>query len=155
METDDADRFWDFSVWIYAEPLVKASALRLQDEAGLDVNIALYAVFAAVCKGERLDKAAFEAMIKAVEPVNEAMVRPFRAARRKARGRDKARLLDAELAAERLAQQLIVEAQPSGEPAADAITLNLTAYGGAVTADLDAACRSRLAQGFPPALDGA
>jgi len=154
MSTDDVDPFWEFSVWLYADPKVKAASLRLQDEAGLDVNIALYAVFAAVYKGVRLAPAAFLAIAAAVEPWNEDIVRPLRATRRRVQG-EKAALREAELAAERSAQALIVAAAPPGEPAADAITLNLIAYGGAVTAELDAACRLRLARGFPPAPDRA
>ncbi len=56
-----AEAFWTFSTGLYAAPGVEAHMLALQDEHGLDVNLALFCLFAAHVR-RPLDYAAIEAM---------------------------------------------------------------------------------------------
>jgi len=42
MSLGSGNPFWDFSLAVYRRPGVAAACLRLQDEAGVDVNLLLY-----------------------------------------------------------------------------------------------------------------
>lgn len=37
--------FWNYSLWLYAQPGVSDACLRLQDEHGLDVNLVLFCIW--------------------------------------------------------------------------------------------------------------
>ena len=47
MAADDHTAFWNFSIVIYGQPGVREACLRLQDKAGLDVNVLLYCLWRA------------------------------------------------------------------------------------------------------------
>ncbi len=74
-------RFWDFSATLYARPGIAAACLRLQDRHGADVNLLLFAVWAAA-RGVTLDREAFRAAGQAVAGWQAAVVRPLRLLRR-------------------------------------------------------------------------
>jgi uncharacterized protein (TIGR02444 family) len=117
---------WRFSLALYARPGVAASLIALQDRAGCDVNLMLYALWLGV-RGVRLDEAGLAAAAAAIAPINIAAVAPLRRLRRQLRGNDdplvaslRPRVLGLELAAERqvqyrLAVQLPVSAMSEHE----------------------------------------
>lgn|SRR4051812_48904844 len=134
--------FWSFSVEVYGRPGVAPACLALQDRFGCDVNLVLFALWAARC-GTALDPAEFERLDDAVKGWRAEIVEPIRALRRRlksdsfAASREAAeacrkKLLDAELAAERAAQELLartVTLQPqSGELQHDLARANVTSY---------------------------
>lgn len=89
METDaplDADRnpFWDFSVGFYNKPGVAAACLHVQDRHGIDVNLLLFGVWAAVAGRPALDRAAFADLMTSTAAWH-AIVRTVRSARRMAK----------------------------------------------------------------------
>ncbi len=76
-----AEAFWTFSTGLYAAPGVEAHMLALQDEHGLDVNLALFCLFAAHVR-RPLDYAAIEAMRASGLAWGRGVVAPLRQARR-------------------------------------------------------------------------
>lgn len=73
--------FWAYSLHIYAQHGVSEACLALQDGAGADVNIALFALWAASL-GQRLLPADFHAIEVRVQPWRTQVIHPLRAARR-------------------------------------------------------------------------
>ena len=73
--------FWSFSLDLYARPGVAPACLALQDRFGCDVNILLFALWAARC-GKALARADFDALDAAVAPWRGGVVEPIRALRR-------------------------------------------------------------------------
>lgn len=139
--------FWDFSLAFYADPEVQAACLVLQDQAGCDVNLVLYALYRAR-GGDTLDMDSLAALEAGVRPVREIAVAPLRAIRRhmKAEGlaadpdgfeRLRNEVKTVELHAEKLMQSLLAQADPVTEPAepAEAARSNLVAYGRIIGAD--------------------
>jgi uncharacterized protein (TIGR02444 family) len=127
MVADDRTAFWNFSVAIYGRPGVREACLRLQDEAGLDVNVLLYCLWRAA-RGTDLAADDLRARLAALAPWMAAAVKPLRTLRRALKAADGlpseagelARQLSAlELEAERTAQGLILSAWP--EPPAGAM----------------------------------
>lgn len=82
-ETKDelAQAFWNFSTGLYSSPAVEAHLLTLQDRDGLDVNLALFCLFAAQAR-RPLDYAAIEAMRALAIAWGYGVVAPLRQARR-------------------------------------------------------------------------
>ena len=80
-----AEAFWQFSLGFYAIPGVAAALLALQDREGLDVNLALFALWFGLSGGGRLDGEALEAADRAVRPIRTDVVEPLRALRRRLR----------------------------------------------------------------------
>ena len=108
--TAAGDAFWRFSLALYARPGVADALIALQDRAGRDVNLILYALWLGV-RGIRLDAAALAAAAAAIAPINTAAVAPLRRLRRRLKGTDdphlaalRRRILGLELAAERSVQ---------------------------------------------------
>ena len=127
MVAEDRTAFWNFSIAIYGRPGVRDACLRLQDEAGLDVNVLLYCLWRAAC-GRDLEAEDLRARLAALAPWMAAAVKPLRTLRRALKAADGlpsdaaelARQLSAlELEAERTAQDLILSAVP--EPPAKAV----------------------------------
>lgn len=99
--------FWDFSLAVYRRPGVAAACLDLQDRRGADVNVLLFAAWAATACGVRLTAEALARLDAAVAPWREEVVRPLRAVRRRVKEEDDglyARLKTTELEAERIQQ---------------------------------------------------
>lgn len=74
--------FWDFSLDFYGRPGVSAACLALQDEAGLDVNIVLFCIWAAQEGGGQLDEATMRRCIGVTSGWQAEIVTPLRELRR-------------------------------------------------------------------------
>lgn len=108
-----AEIFWAFALTLYAKPGVPAACLALQDGFGADVDMVLFALWAASL-GRRLTPACLDAADAAGAVWRRTVIQPVRAARRACRPPPpgafdhaaadalRAQLLAAELAAERL-----------------------------------------------------
>ncbi len=79
--TGPGTAFWRFSLALYGRPGVADSCLKLQDEAGADVNLLLLGFWRAEQGLAPWNAAEIAALAAAIAPVNEVL-RPFRAARR-------------------------------------------------------------------------
>ena len=91
--------FWAFSLAFYAQPAVMPACLALQDQHGVDVNLALLCCWV----GEALDAAALAGADALVLDWRAEVVQPLRAVRRWLKGRDDA--LRREVAAQELAAE--------------------------------------------------
>lgn len=133
--------FWAYSLHIYAQRGVSEACLALQDGAGADVNIALFALWAASL-GQRLLPADFSAVEARVQPWRTQVIHPLRAARRALRHlatpgdarRFHASVKATELEAERQQQAMMEPMLPWRElDVADMLAeANLAAYATAV-----------------------
>ena len=110
----DPDDFWSFSLRVYGESAVRASCLALQDEAGADVNVILFLLYAAT-QHVALHAADVSRIDRSCSEWRETVIRPLRAARRAVASSVKSNVADAyaalksaELAAEKVAQELLV-----------------------------------------------
>src|SRR5260370_35545910 len=83
------DGFWRFSLAFYARPGVAEALIALQDRAGRDVNLVLFALWLGVYRRRRLDAAELAAAATAIAAPNAAAAVPCRRLRRRrnARGR--------------------------------------------------------------------
>lgn len=142
------DDFWGYSLALYRSPAVARACLALQDRAGADVNMLLFCCWwSALGRGSIADRSLMR-IVAAARRWQDGTIAPLRRIRlgfKPASGSVPTlvvalcdRVLAAELAAERLAQQAIFEAAfvTSGakprRPArrsADAV-INLVAYAG-------------------------
>ena len=73
--------FWEFTLELYPEPGVAAACIALQDEHGADVNLLLFALWAA-SRGARLTSDDIRRVEAAVYDWRTGVVQPLRAARR-------------------------------------------------------------------------
>jgi len=106
-----AEGFWRFSLAFYARPGVAEALLGLQDRAGLDVNLILFALWRGAVHGHRLEMAELQAAEAAVAPLRREIVEPVRDLRRRLKTqtdgdiqRLRRRVAVLEVAAERAAQ---------------------------------------------------
>jgi uncharacterized protein (TIGR02444 family) len=82
------EAFWTFSLEFYQTPGVEGACLELQDRHGADVNLVLFALWAASC-GACLDVAAIAEAERVARPWRETVTQPLRLARRALKmGRD-------------------------------------------------------------------
>ena len=105
---DGGNPFWQFSLSLYDSPGVAAACLALQDRHGLDVNLLLFACFAAA-RGVALAPADVAELDEVCAAWRDSVIKPLRELRRRAgddfdQGEVKEALLAAELAAERAQQ---------------------------------------------------
>ncbi|HKS89918.1 MAG TPA: TIGR02444 family protein, partial [Stellaceae bacterium] len=56
-DADAGEAFWRFSLALYARPGVAEALIALQDRAGRDVNLMLFALWFGAVRGRRLDAA--------------------------------------------------------------------------------------------------
>jgi len=137
-----ANPFWDFSLEIYERPGVAEACIGLQDDAGLDVNVLLYCIWAAVEGPGRLDEADMQRALDLTGDWQARVVRQLRSARRAAGTLGGASLFvnacrrdiaATELSAERVEQWLLFDAvtersrEMTGQPL-DAACGNLAGY---------------------------
>ncbi len=115
---------WHFSCAFYAQPGVSEALLALQDRAGLDVNLILFALWRGACGLHRLSHAELMAAERSAGPIRAAVVLPLRALRQKLRSdgdadiqRLRERIKRLEIAAERIVQHRL--ARLAGTPAGD------------------------------------
>ncbi len=157
--------FWDFSLGFYARPGVSASCIDLQNRHGADVNLVLYAFWAA-SEGHCLSADDIADADRLAAPWRETVIQPLRRARQAMKpppeGLDTAsvealrrRVLAVELEAERLQQESLARHfAPGGRAAAPAAAAreNLLQYAAHAGIPADAAALSALLEAFagPP-----
>ena len=123
---------WAFALRLYAQPGVAEACLRLQDEAGVDVMMSLMIVFAAVRHRVLLTPAEIRELDEACRPWREQIVHPLRAIRIRLKTGPspapgsttepfRSTIKAAELAAERLQNQLLAERLPLRAPERDIV----------------------------------
>lgn len=132
-----ADDFWAFSLALYSRPRVAEYCLRLQDNAGANVNLLLFCCWTGR-RGLALDAQGLAAAAATIGDWQLRVLRPLRARRRTPgiAAAEKQRLLAEELIAERREQALLVQwladcglAHPGSVPDGDACARgNLTRY---------------------------
>ena len=105
------ESLWRFSLAFYARPGVAEALIALQDRAGCDVNVILFALWRGLVHGHRLDRAELAAAEAAVAPLRRAVIEPLRWLRRGLKADSdsdiqalRRRVAALELAAERRAQ---------------------------------------------------
>ena len=161
-EPSDDEALWRFSLAFYAHAGVSEVLIRLQDRAGLDVNLMLFALWLGVSGRRRLTSEELVMADRIVHPIRTGIVEPLRALRRKLRSDpdlDLQRLREAvkelELAAERIIQtRLARTAAPPGSdthPAARAAVAraNLALYlGPEMARSAEAATIREVLEGF-------
>jgi uncharacterized protein (TIGR02444 family) len=130
--------FWRFSLALYARPGVAEALIALQDRAGRDVNLILFALWAGAVHGVRLDSAGLAAAEAAIADLRHNVVALLRALRRRLKAAPdpesqelRRRVLMTELAAERRAQLRLAA--------------SLIARAGGVESDRHAAAEANLA----------
>ena len=131
--SDTEAESWAFALHLYALPGVADACLRLQEEAGVDVMMSLMTVFAAVQYRVLLTHAEIRELDEACQPWREQIVHPLRAIRTRLKSGPapapgsatepfRSTIKAAELAAERLQNQLLAERLPLRAPERDIVT---------------------------------
>ena len=77
---------WDYAVWLYGEPGVAAACLALQDQAGTDVNLLLFAAWLGAT-GRAPSPQVLAAAREMAEEWQDRVVRPLRIVRRELKPR--------------------------------------------------------------------
>jgi len=114
------NELWRFSLNFYDRPGIAAALIELQDSAGLDVNLILFALWLGLSGRGRLDKPRLIAAEQAVAAIRANVVMPLRGLRRRLKSIDDAdiqrlreKIAALEIDAERAAQdRLVVLAGP-------------------------------------------
>ena len=147
-ESPDDEALWRFSMAFYACAGVAEALIKLQDRAGFDVNLMLFALWFGLSGRNRFTGAELAAADRAAGPIRGDLVEPLRALRRRLRSNPDAdiqRLREEikrlELAAERILQNRL--ARLAGMPVTDndpasrltAAEANLALYLGREAAD--------------------
>jgi uncharacterized protein (TIGR02444 family) len=161
------DDLWTWSLRIYARDGFAPAALRLQDRAGLDVNLLLWCLWAGVVRRTDVGAAGVAAAAAAAGRWQAEVVRPLRAVRRALKGYPhpdpalaaalRERVAAEELAAERGEQALLAAVALDGRAADPAVAAarNLVHYSRwtgldpGATADADLALLLVTATGAP------
>ncbi|HTT81026.1 MAG TPA: TIGR02444 family protein [Stellaceae bacterium] len=117
------DGFWRFSLALYARPGVAPALLALQDRAGRDVNLILYALWLGAAHARPLDGATLSAAEAAVAPL-QGIVAELRGLRRRLRTAQdplvqalRRRIAALELAGEHSAQDGLAATNAAAPPA--------------------------------------
>lgn len=84
-ETSDDEELWRFSLTFYAFPDVARALIALQDRDGVDVNLALFALWLGISGRGQLGNDALAAAERAAGTVRDEIVEPLRAIRRRLR----------------------------------------------------------------------
>lgn len=108
---------WSFALKLYATAGVSEACLMLQDRMGVDVNVLLFALFAAMKRGVALDGADLQAIDDEVASWRSDIVLPLRSVRRRLKsGPDtsdvatealRAQIKKSEIAAEQIEQAML------------------------------------------------
>lgn len=117
MALDIDNPFWRFSLDVYAGPGVAAECLALQDGAGLDVNILLFAAWLGFSQGRVLKPEDVRHIADAAASWSDTVVKPLRTVRRHLKSANqqplaasealRKRVAEAELAAEQIEQAML------------------------------------------------
>lgn len=111
---------WTFALELYSQPGVADTCLLLQDRSGVDVNVLLLSLFAAVRRGMTLDAGDLQHMDAAVAPWRDEVVVALRRLRRRMKSGPqpapseatenlRTKIKSAELHAEQIAQAVLVQ----------------------------------------------
>ena len=84
-ELSDSEALWRFSLAFYARPSVSEALIALQDRAGCDVNLMLFALWLGVSGRSPLTKEELAIADRIARPIGTDIVEPLRALRRKLR----------------------------------------------------------------------
>jgi uncharacterized protein (TIGR02444 family) len=113
------EALWRFSLALYARPGVVQALIALQDRAGCDVNLVLFALWLGATRVHRLDPAELATAATAIAPIGDEIIGPVRQLRRRLKTALAAdlqdlrrRLLALELAAERRVQYRLAATAP-------------------------------------------
>jgi uncharacterized protein (TIGR02444 family) len=124
-ESSGSEALWHFSLAFYQCSGVAVALTGLQDRAGLDVNLMLFALWVGASGRGRLTAEALAIAARLAGPIRSDLIEPLRALRRKLRSdpdQDVQRLREGikslELAAEKLVQNRLGRILPT--PGADA-----------------------------------
>jgi uncharacterized protein (TIGR02444 family) len=120
------EALWRFSLALYARPGVAEALIALQDRAGCDVNLVLFALWLGATRGHCLARAELATAETAIAPIEHDIVGPVRQLRRDLKSEPAAdlqdlrrRLLALELAAERRVQDRLAATVSASLPDAD------------------------------------
>jgi uncharacterized protein (TIGR02444 family) len=134
------EALWRFSLALYARPGVAHALLALQNRAGRDVNLMLFALWVGAIRARCLDATEMATAEAAIGPLNVEVVHPLRRLRRELKAAPdhdiqalRRRILHAELGAERQVQHRLAATasgcQPQrGTPPLAAAEANLALY---------------------------
>jgi uncharacterized protein (TIGR02444 family) len=81
----DDEGLWRFSLAFYARPGVSEALIALQDRAGFDINLMLFALWLGVSWRSRLSEEKLAIAYRIAQPIRADIVEPLRALRRKLR----------------------------------------------------------------------
>jgi uncharacterized protein (TIGR02444 family) len=140
-----AGSFWEFSLDLYAQPGVADALLSMQNSHGADVNLLLYCAWHAASGRGALSPERIAMLDARVDPWRTAIIGELRDLRDRIRNdaaltllpgsrQARAKVLEAELACEKVAQQLLESLAEknavavSEEQAAQAFGTSLSAY---------------------------
>ncbi|WP_338036057.1 TIGR02444 family protein [Halorhodospira abdelmalekii] len=126
---DDSERLWRFAETVYARAGVEAACLKLQARYGLSISMLLAAVWSGLQGYGRFGVTNIEGAIRRGQEWDREVIEPLRALRRHLklhppRGAEeetqqlRKELINAELRAESIEQQLFLQDLPDGLPAA-------------------------------------
>jgi uncharacterized protein (TIGR02444 family) len=144
------ESLWRFSLALYTRPGVAAALIGLQDRAGRDVNLVLFALWLGAVRGCRIGAAQLAAAAAAIAPLDAGIVQKLRRLRRELKGATdsdtealRRRILGVELAAERQVLRRLAAALPDACPEAGTMPLaaaeaNLALYLGEETRSAEA-----------------
>jgi uncharacterized protein (TIGR02444 family) len=111
VESPDDEALWRFSTAFYARAGVAEALIKLQDRAGFDVNLLLFALWFGLSGRNRFTAADLAAADRAAGPIRAELVEPLRDLRRRLRSNPDADIRQLreeikrlELAAERILQ---------------------------------------------------
>jgi uncharacterized protein (TIGR02444 family) len=123
-ESSDDEALWRFSTAFYARAGVAEALIKLQDRAGFDVNLILFALWSGLSGRNRFTAAELAAAERAAGPIRSDLVEPLRALRRRLRSNPDADIQELreeikrlELSAERILQNRLarIARTPGGE----------------------------------------
>jgi len=134
-EPPDGESLWRFSLAFYAHPGVSEALIGLQDRAGCDVNLMLFALWLGVSGRGRLTKKELATAARIARPITADIVGPLRALRRRLKPNPDAdvQLLregikSLELAAEKVVQDRLGDIARPSRTDADPATRAAIAY---------------------------
>ncbi len=123
---DEAAKLWTFAVELYDQEEVKATCLRIQARYGLAISLLLGTIWAGLQGKGRLGATELEEAIRRALEWHRDIIEPMRALRRQLRQPPsgvedeglavRKQILEAELNAEQIEQQLFLQDLPPGLP---------------------------------------
>jgi len=138
--------FWRFSLDVYAGPGVAAECLALQDGAGLDVNILLFAAWLGFSQGRVLKPEDVRHIADAAASWSDTVVKPLRTVRRHLKSANQQPLAASEaFAASEALRKRVAEAELAAEQIEQAMLHGMTGGIGSVAAAGEPTARTNVA----------